>query len=255
MDELLSYRYATKEYVQARIAEAMNVAGGGAPAVLGQKTITANGIYNAASDSLDGYDQVTVNVPGIDLSNAYAACVREGTNGSTLHCYGQRILPATYSYEGSITKIIIEPTVTYPDCSPCRMSGLTTVEGCAGIEDLHAQVFMECPNLESAISFPKCTTMSGSSGMQFRNDTKLTSVTIGSVGYGLATMEASNMFYGCTQVGLTITFYTTGANVDGFLTKFRNNATNATIVVKASEATTYNGTSYAAGSTILTSTP
>lgn len=62
MDEL-SYRFATKEYVQARIAEAMNVAGGGAPAVLGHKTITANGIYNASSDSLDGYDQVTVNVP------------------------------------------------------------------------------------------------------------------------------------------------------------------------------------------------
>lgn len=67
MDELLSYRYATKEYVQARIAEAMHSAsGGGGSAVLGPKSITANGVYNASSDGLDGYDQVTVNVPGTD---------------------------------------------------------------------------------------------------------------------------------------------------------------------------------------------
>lgn len=63
MDELLSMRYATKEYVQARIAEAMHYAsGGGGGATLGPKSITANGVYNASSDGLDGYDQVTVNV-------------------------------------------------------------------------------------------------------------------------------------------------------------------------------------------------
>lgn len=32
-------------------------------AALGEKTITANGTYNASSDSLDGYSSVTVNVP------------------------------------------------------------------------------------------------------------------------------------------------------------------------------------------------
>lgn len=32
-------------------------------AVLGEKTITANGTYNASSDSLDGYSSVVVNVP------------------------------------------------------------------------------------------------------------------------------------------------------------------------------------------------
>lgn len=32
-------------------------------AVLGEKTITANGTYNASADSLDGYSSVTVNVP------------------------------------------------------------------------------------------------------------------------------------------------------------------------------------------------
>ena len=36
--------------------------GGSSPA-LGSKTITANGTYLASSDNLDGYDEVTANVP------------------------------------------------------------------------------------------------------------------------------------------------------------------------------------------------
>ena len=40
----------------------VNVSGGGS-ATLGTKSITANGTYNASSDSLDGYSSVTVNVP------------------------------------------------------------------------------------------------------------------------------------------------------------------------------------------------
>ena len=36
---------------------------------VGTKSITTNGTYNASSDSLDGYSQVTVNVPGSELIN------------------------------------------------------------------------------------------------------------------------------------------------------------------------------------------
>lgn len=43
-----------------------DVSGGGS--TLGTKTITANGTYNASSDNLDGYSQVTANVP-----NTYSA--------------------------------------------------------------------------------------------------------------------------------------------------------------------------------------
>lgn len=52
-----------------------------------------------------------------------------------------------------------------------------------------------------------------------------------------------------------VTIYTTGDRVDTFLTSMRVYLTAPTIVFKASEATTYNGTSYAAGDTIVTSTP
>lgn len=41
---------------------------GGGSATLGTKSISANGTYQASSDSLDGYSEVTVNVP-----NSYAA--------------------------------------------------------------------------------------------------------------------------------------------------------------------------------------
>lgn len=47
-----------------------------------------------------------------------------------------------------------------------------------------------------------------------------------------------------------ITIYCTGNNVDAFLTACRDQLTTQTIVFKASEATTYGGTSYAAGDTI-----
>ena len=41
---------------------------GGSSPSLGTKTITANGTYNASSDNLDGYSQVTASVP-----NTYSA--------------------------------------------------------------------------------------------------------------------------------------------------------------------------------------
>lgn len=40
----------------------VDVTGGGS-ATLGEKSVTANGVYNASSDNLDGYSKVTVSVP------------------------------------------------------------------------------------------------------------------------------------------------------------------------------------------------
>lgn len=86
----------------------------------------------------------------------------------------------------------------------------------------------------------------------FQSSTILQNVQIGSIGHPAPTTN-KQPFYGCTQQGLTITAFQTGANVDTIVANYRRNATNATIIVKASENTTYNGTSYAAGDTILTS--
>lgn len=88
---------------------------------------------------------------------------------------------------------------------------------------------------------------------QFNSCTALTSMVLGSVGYAVIGMR-NNMFSGCTQTDLTITIYTTGANADGYLSAIRNGATNATIIIKAAEDTTYNDVAYAAGEVMITST-
>ena len=85
------------------------------------------------------------------------------------------------------------------------------------------------------------------------NCTALEEVVLGSVGHTVTNNNSINSFKNCTQSGLSITVFTNAANVDSLLTNIRNGATNATIIIKAAEATTYNGTAYAAGETIITS--
>ena len=107
------------------------------------------------------------------------------------------------------------------------------------------QVYTTCKNIYLPV-------LSSMGSYIFQSSTGLETVQIGSVGHP-APLTDSQPFYACTQATLTITAYATGANVDTLLANYRRNATAATIVIKASEATTYNGTSYAAGDTILTS--
>ena len=85
------------------------------------------------------------------------------------------------------------------------------------------------------------------------NCTALEEVVLGSVGHTVTNNNSINSFKNCTQSGLSITLFTNAANVDKLLASIRNGATNATIIIKAAEATTYNGTAYSAGETIITS--
>ena len=81
----------------------------------------------------------------------------------------------------------------------------------------------------------------------------LEEVVLGSIGHTVTNNNSINAFKNCTQSGLSITVFTNAANVDSLIASIRNGATNATIIVKASEDTTYNGTAYTAGATIITS--
>lgn len=148
---------------------------------------------------------------------------------------------------------------------------IQTITGLENITKCGDQAFMHS-NLPS-VNLPSATSIGGScfrslytscksvilpvvqtmGNNVFQQSTGLETVQIGSVGHPAPLV--SNAFPGCTQSGLTITAYQTGANVDTLVSRYRNGATNATIIIKASEATTYNGTSYAAGDTIITSTP
>lgn len=50
------------------LAAARLMSGGGSPAVLTEKSVTANGTYSAASDNADGYSSVTVAVPELPVT-------------------------------------------------------------------------------------------------------------------------------------------------------------------------------------------
>ena len=113
--------------------------------------------------------------------------------------------------------------------------------------------FSNCASLEN-VYLPKATLFGTNNILIFEKCTALATCQLGSVGYGV-TKLVRDAFSGCTQNSLTITVYTTGSYVNSFVGNIRTTATNATIIFKASEATTYNDTSYAAGDTILTSTP
>ncbi len=82
------------------------------------------------------------------------------------------------------------------------------------------------------------------------------SITLGSIGHGVKESKQAP-FGGTANATGTITIFTTGDKLDSIKTNvMRNNpGSGLTFIYKASEATTYNGTEYAAGDTILTSTP
>lgn len=75
-------------------------------------------------------------------------------------------------------------------------------------------------------------------------------ITIGSIGHGV-TMSNTQPFGGTSNATGTVTIYTTGDVLDTLKTAVQNSAgSGLTFIYKASENTTYKGTSYSAGDTI-----
>lgn len=166
-------------------------------------------------------------------------------------CYGKPRVIREYAFQN------------FGDCSTIDCSEITTLwqSSFRGAKYVGAKQFPKCATLASngyqfwecssvtALSFPLITSCPSNA---FGRCTSLVSCEIGSVGVGVTSIN-NGAFNGSTQTGLTITIYTTGSYTDTAVANTRNGATKATIIIKASEATTYNGTSYAAGDTILTS--
>lgn len=108
--------------------------------------------------------------------------------------------------------------------------------------------FYDCRSLKS-VNLPKCNIL----GRQtFVGGLVYETINIGSIGYPCTSIDSTA--FKSHPYSDTITVYTNGTYADTLLANIRNGATNATIIIKASEDTTYGGTSYAAGETMITST-
>lgn len=169
---------------------------------------------------------------------------------------------------GSITfhgkpKIIGEYAFNaFSDCSGLDTSEVTTIRNraFASAHYVGAKTFPKCTLLNGQYHFWECTSvtsldfpiLTATSQSAFGKCTALQNFTIGSVGHKV-TVLVNSTFASDTQANLTITIYTDGAYADTALANARNGATNATIIIKASEDTTYNGVSYSAGETMITS--
>lgn len=134
----------------------------------------------------------------------------------------------------------------------CRGSGITSAE-LPKLTEIGNAAFADCKRVK-VISMPKITALGQYTSSIFKGCALLENVEVGSVGYPVTSWGSKN-FDGCTQSGLVVTMYTTGEKVDTLNASIRDGATNATIIIKAAEDTTYNGAAYAAGDAIITSTP
>ena len=148
-------------------------------------------------------------------------------------------------------------SITLPSTLESTQAGnaFQNVTGLESVVDLHSNrisssFFNGCKSLKSYVG-ERITQFWGQ--QQFYGCSALERVQMGSIGHGVFDIQYTNTFYGCTNADLVITYYAKGDYVDRLVSYTRNGATNATIIIKASEATEYNGTSYAAGDTILTS--
>lgn len=147
-----------------------------------------------------------------------------------------------------IDDVVLNDSVTFGN-SPFTNSQIKTFE--CGASTFPNNVLASCKSLVT-VRMPKLRRFGRYVSTYFNKCTALQNCVLGGIGYSVDDWGTDN-FKNCTQTGLIITAYTIGDKVDSLLATMRSGATNATIIIKAASATTYNGTSYAAGDTILTS--
>lgn len=135
---------------------------------LGSKEITANGIYQAVDDSLDGYRQINVNVPPPER---YMTIDEVNNNGepTKLHFYGQPGDTFNYfqpdtntSYPQAFkkaTEIVLDENYTSfgQDSTFCNRSNLVSVNLPSQITAIPASTFKGCQSLTDSYNLSTIT--------------------------------------------------------------------------------------------------
>ena len=242
----------------ANIAERINetahskIDEGGSPAVLIEKSVTANNTYNAADDNADGYSKVTVNVPSssptlieksITANGVYNASLDSAdgyskvtVNVDTNPQFGTT--PAAFSFKQNHVEFeaVVPSGVTSLAEAAFSNTKVTDVTIPSTVTTIGNYAFQNCKRIEE-IDIPDTVTSIGS--YAFAGSTSLKTVTIknadvGQYGFqGCTALEeipdvfktgypwnttsySSNMFNGCTsieEVDITIGTSGTGSYV------------------------------------------
>ena len=241
--------------------------------VTGQSdTNLSDAVHTLASGYGQGGGNITDGIV-VTARNANGRATSVDFYGDTVHIQQFYNRTRTDGAWIALQSVTVNSTVTAIENNAFYCCGVLSDIDLSTVTTIGSAVFQECISLVTANlssltriaqnAFLGCTTLSTvyaplltncNYSMALRGCTALETVQLGSVGHGV-TAVSNSFFQQDTQSGLTITIYTTGSYVDAAVAQTRNGATNATIIIKASEATTYNGTSYAAGDIIVTSTP
>ena len=162
---------------------------------------------------------------------------------------GLKILGGFYGCK-YLKRIDIPEGVTALSADCFRLcSNLETVSIPDSLIEVQTNAFDSCSRINE-LSLPHVTSLP--SEAIFANMISLDHIVVGSVGYGVIACDYRNFMY-TYNPSLVIEFFTTANYVDRILANIRNGAVSAKIIVKASTDTVYNGTTFAAGETILTS--
>lgn len=98
------------------------VYGGASAPNLGSKTITANGTYLASSDNLDGYDEVTANVPNTYVASDEGKVISNGA----LTAQTSTTFTANGTYDTTLNNEVI---INVPSSSPTLITKTITANG------------------------------------------------------------------------------------------------------------------------------
>ena len=249
------------------IADAINTKTGGSSAMTPAQmvteiaaipsgtTITLGVKINSFNSSDRSPNDVDIYCDGEIPYSAFAYYQKWGIGNSNGVCnfHGKPTIVNAYAFRNlkrmdslDVSEITSICAYAFASCEWKSTTSIVEFSKCTSVRGT-AQ-FYEVKGLEK-VSFPKLTSYPANF---FGNLAALTYAQFGSVGHGVTSFSNSALKTQ-TKPELEVTIYTDGTRVDTVLANARNGATNATIIIKASEATTYNGTSYAAGDTILTS--
>lgn len=205
------------------MADAIATISGGGSAVLGTKSITQNGTYNASSDNYDGYSQVTVNVSGgvTPTGTKQISITQNGTTTEDVTNYASAEITVNVSGSGySVDDIaggapsgaITINATSVAQYAFYHKSGITSVSA-PNCTSIGSTAFQDCSGITS-ISFPALTTLNDYS---FQNCTGLTSVAFPSLTSDIPTRA----FGGCTNLVTADCAFTSRIRNQGFINSSR----------------------------------